>query len=198
MVLIILLGVACVSSYGQSPFVCQMNAGSVPLIRSEGTAELIGDIVLSCTGGVPTAAGQPVPQANFTVFFNTNVTTNVLAGQFSEALLVVDEPSSLTNPNRPVLNCGNTGAPDSGASGAGVCATVSDGLPADSYNGTPNGYGAALCDGAGGQQLYLRAAERISGAARLRRIGGAAQCCYVFGCPCGSAGRVHDTDLPIH
>jgi hypothetical protein len=149
---IFLLGLLCVSVHAQSPFVCQTNTGVPPLVRAEGTAELVGDLILICTGGTPTAAGQSIPQASFTVSLNTNVTSALLAqNEFTEALLIVDEPASPENPNRPVLNCGNLGAPDNGPSGPGVCASVSDGNPADSYDGTSNGYGAAACDGSNGR-----------------------------------------------
>lgn len=33
------------------------------------------------------------------------------------------------------MNCGNTGAPDNGPSGPGVCSIISDGNPADTYDG---------------------------------------------------------------
>ncbi|HTM49144.1 MAG TPA: hypothetical protein VL285_10700 [Bryobacteraceae bacterium] len=62
--------------------------------------ELAGDIVVRCTGGVPTAAGQPIPAANLLVYLNTAVTSRLLntASLVSEALLLVDEPGSQANP----------------------------------------------------------------------------------------------------
>jgi hypothetical protein len=79
----------------------------------EGHAELIGDIVLTCTGGIPTPAGGAVPAVNFTILLNTNVTSRLTNGLFTEALLLIDEPNPpLRSPSHPVLNCGNTGAPD--------------------------------------------------------------------------------------
>jgi hypothetical protein len=89
------------------------------------------------------------------VFFSTNVTSKVVVGSpsnlFSEALLIIDEPASATNPNVPVLNCGNSGAPDNSYFGPGVCQSVSTGNPSSSYDGTPNGYGSAQCDGSIGR-----------------------------------------------
>ena len=41
---------------------------------------------------------------------------------------------------RPILNCGATGAPDSGTSGAGVCSIIATSDPSRTYDGTPNGY----------------------------------------------------------
>lgn len=133
-------------------FQCVANSGVPPTIRADGLAELAGDLVLNCAGGTPTPAGQAFPQFNFTILLNTNVTSKITGqNQFSEGLLIVDDPASATNPTRQMLNCGNNGAPDNGASGAGVCASVSPGSPITSYDGTPNGFGAAACDGAGGR-----------------------------------------------
>lgn len=42
-------------------FQCTANAGVTPLVRGEGLAESVGDIVLNCSGGTPTPAGQAVP-----------------------------------------------------------------------------------------------------------------------------------------
>lgn len=133
-------------------FVCSANAGVPPTVRAEGLAELMGDIVMTCAGGTPTPAGQPLPQFNFSLLLDANVTSAPTAtGQFTEALLLVDEPASASNPSRPLLNCGNTGAPDSGNLGPGVCGIVSTGVPASNYDGTQNGYSTAACDGASGR-----------------------------------------------
>jgi large repetitive protein len=117
------------------PFQCVANAGVPPIVRGEGYAELVGDITLNCTGGVPTPAGQVVPQVNFTILLNTNITSKLLAGTFDEALLIVDEPHSAVNPTRDILNCGAAGASDTGLSGPGVCSIISDGNPVDTYAG---------------------------------------------------------------
>jgi hypothetical protein len=130
-------------------------SSAVPLLaRSEGNTELVGDIVLVCTGGLPTPAGAPVPQINLTVVLNTNVTSLVTeaptSGDFSEALLLVDEPNraippSAVLPSNTLLNCGQTGAPDNGPSGPGVCEIISTGNPAQTYDGTPNVMGTTNC-----------------------------------------------------
>jgi len=105
----------------------------------------VGDLTLNCTGGVPTPAGSAVPQVNVTVFLQqTNITSKILQGSssangFNEALLIIDEPNSAVNPARPILNCGNAGAADSGPSGPGVCEIFASNLgPAFTYDGTPN------------------------------------------------------------
>src|SRR5947209_8248175 len=72
---------------------CFSNAASTPLIRAEGLSELVGDVVLNCTGGVPTPAGQLVPLVNLQVFLNTNVTSRLVADPLSEALVIIDDPA---------------------------------------------------------------------------------------------------------
>jgi hypothetical protein len=139
-----------VSAQSTSPFQCIANAGVPPTVRAEGFTELVGDITLNCTGGISTPAGQTVQPANITISITTDLTSRLLgtSGVWSEALLIVDEPHSAVNPGRPILNCGNAGAPDSGPSGPNVCAIVATTNPANTYDGTPNGYGAGSC-GAG-------------------------------------------------
>ena len=75
-------------------FSCVGNAGVPPIVRAEGLTELVGDLVLNCTGGTPTAAGSPVPQANVQIFLNTNVTSRLVSDPWSEALLMIDEPTA--------------------------------------------------------------------------------------------------------
>src|SRR5262252_6258877 len=107
---LILIGIAIPAS-GITPLACFASGGVTPIARVEGLAEPVGDVILSCTGGISTPVGQPVPQMNFTIFLNTNVTSKVTAGSpaggFSEAMLLVDEPNSAAfgAPN-PLLNCG--------------------------------------------------------------------------------------------
>jgi len=143
-----------------APFQCQTNTGTPPIVRAEGYTELVGDLLLTCTGGIPTTAGLPVPQVNFQIFLSTNVTSRLLTnnstGQnFNEALLIIDEPNSPINPTRGILPCGTKNlAPDTGPSGPGVCAIVSDGNPADTYNGATetvfvSGTGNVTCNGVG-------------------------------------------------
>ena len=132
-----------------APFQCTADAGVPPIVRVEGFTEQVGDITLNCTGGIPTPAGAAVPQVNFTVGLNTNITSRLLAANlYNEALLIVDEPHSATQPTRPILNCGASGAPDVGGSGPGVCSIISDGNPLDTYDGTAGTYGTGACNGA--------------------------------------------------
>jgi hypothetical protein len=67
---------------------CTASSGVPPLLRAEGLTELTGDIILTCTGGDP-AAPRIV---NFQVFLNTNITSRLYSGSYTEALLMLDEP----------------------------------------------------------------------------------------------------------
>lgn len=95
------------------PVTCSTSVTVTPIVRSQGLSELVGDLVLYCTGGTPTLAGNPVPAVNITVFLNTNITSKVLGTQLAafgngqtsaldEALLIIDEPNS---PNSPLVQC---------------------------------------------------------------------------------------------
>lgn len=76
---------------------CQTSGGVPLIVRAEGTAELVGDVVLTCTGGV----GVPTFPINFQIFLNTDITSRLLtsasagyASGSTEALLLVGEPSA--------------------------------------------------------------------------------------------------------
>jgi large repetitive protein len=74
---------------------CIANSAVPPTLRSEGQTELVGDIVLNCSGGTPTPAGSTIPQANITIFLNTQVTSRLYnSSNQSEAILTVDEPTA--------------------------------------------------------------------------------------------------------
>jgi hypothetical protein len=78
----------------QAPLVCTVISGVPPMVRVEGVAEEVGQVLISCTGGTPTAAGLPIPTVNIDATLNTNVTSRLLdpSGNRSEALLLLDEP----------------------------------------------------------------------------------------------------------
>jgi hypothetical protein len=57
--------------------------------------EIIGDILIVCTGGVSVASGTAIPTVNITISLGTNVTSRLLGtpgvANASEALLIIDE-----------------------------------------------------------------------------------------------------------
>lgn len=116
---------------------CVANAGVPPLVRAEGLAELVGDVTLNCQGGIPTQAGAIVPATNIRVFLNTNITSRILAtsGNFSEALLMIDEPHSTTNPAVPLRLCGDTNTNEV-ATNPGVCTLYGTGNGLGVYSGS--------------------------------------------------------------
>ena len=63
----------------------------------------MSDMVLMCSGGTPTTIGQPIPQGTIAVILDTPITSRLLASGWSEALLLVDEPSPATQ-----VVCGNS------------------------------------------------------------------------------------------
>ncbi|HXA67454.1 MAG TPA: hypothetical protein VNV82_20015 [Bryobacteraceae bacterium] len=75
-------------------FTCIANAGTAPTLRAEGITELVGDLLLQCTGGTPTPAGQIVPPVKITLTLNTNFTSRLLPSGLSDALLLIDEPGA--------------------------------------------------------------------------------------------------------
>ena len=94
------------------PFQCGFRAAPPTVVRAEGIAERVGDILIACRGGLPAQPGAPIPQVSIRLFFNTNLSSRLLtsatAGSFSEALLLIDEPNSPSNPQAPLRLCGDT------------------------------------------------------------------------------------------
>lgn len=82
-------------------FTCVANAGTPVIDRVEGITELVGDLLLNCTGGSPTPAGQPIPQSNITVTLNTNITSRLIGGGFIDSLLLIDDPYPSASQNPP-------------------------------------------------------------------------------------------------
>jgi hypothetical protein len=100
--------------FGTAPaFACVANAGVPPIVRSEGVTELVGDLILNCTGGTPTPAGTPIPLSNIQIFLNTNVTSRLLntSSNLSEATLLIDEPYPTGQPPVPSSAPSVVGAP---------------------------------------------------------------------------------------
>jgi hypothetical protein len=95
--LVLAIGSSPANAQNNVPFTCQASAGVPNILRAEGTTELLGDLVMNCTGGTPTPFGQPVPLNNIQISINTYVTSRIedLAGD-SEALLLIDTPFPAT------------------------------------------------------------------------------------------------------
>lgn len=91
----LLLGSAGIA---RAQLACTANVGAASSLRSEVLTELVGDLVVVCTGGTPTALGALVPRVNVTVYVNSSVTSRLLGGSTSasEALLLVDEPAPVS------------------------------------------------------------------------------------------------------
>lgn len=78
-----------------------MFPASTPILRFEGVTEAVGDIVIGCTGGPSATVGQPVPQVSVTLSLPIPMTSRLLEGNVSEALLLTDEPNSGLPPAVP-------------------------------------------------------------------------------------------------
>ncbi|MEQ1883665.1 MAG: hypothetical protein ABL967_01285 [Bryobacteraceae bacterium] len=128
-----------VSANAQGLF-CDSLTAAPQIVRAEGYTELVGDITLRCRAtveGVTTPAGVAVKQANVHVaILGTTVTGRTVASGFNEALLMIDEPGTITNQVQLLCGSSTTDAPDNGPSGAGVCAITSTGIPSQTYDGT--------------------------------------------------------------
>ena len=110
------------------PFQCFANGGVSTPARVEGLSEPVGDFLLNCVGGTPTAAGSAIQPVNIQLFLNTSLTSRILANGWSEALLLIGEPTPATQ-----RVCGTVGDVEAG----GVCTITGTGTGAGVYNGTP-------------------------------------------------------------
>jgi len=146
-VIAFLLGSAVTASaQPNAPFQCFANGGVSTPARSEDITALVGDFVLNCVGGNATALNALVPTVNIQVFLNTSltsrlITTSTSGTQYSEALLLLDEPAPAnqfacvgTNANSPTA-CeawgDGTGSTTVGYYGGGTVggATVCNSVP---------------------------------------------------------------------
>lgn len=94
-VLSLFVGLAAAQTTTPAPLTCTASAAGTPTIRSEGFTELVGDIVITCSGGTTPNPGTQLPFANFTIYMNTSVTSRLLGSNgASEALLMIDEPGA--------------------------------------------------------------------------------------------------------
>jgi len=95
--LLLILFLSAPEAQAQGPMLnCTASVAVTPMLRADSLADLVGDYLITCTGGIITVPGGAVPQYNLTVFINTNLTSQQLMaagapGDWSEALLIVDE-----------------------------------------------------------------------------------------------------------
>jgi hypothetical protein len=110
--LVLVLGSAVPAS-AQNGLTCTASAAVTPTLRHEGFTELTGDIFLNCIGApgaTPTPTGTVIPQADISVSLSAPVTSRILSGTATEALLLVDDPSPANqdpclSPTNPTVAC---------------------------------------------------------------------------------------------
>ena len=128
-VLVLLAPLAAQTQQNQSPMQCIGSAVAAPA-RASGRAEIMSDVVFTLQrGGTPTALGQPIPQGTISVNLDSPITSRLLAAGWSEALLLVDEPTPATQ-----VVCGNS---------TGTCTLQGNGTGQGTYDGNvgrPNVY----------------------------------------------------------
>ena len=128
-----------------APFSCTASAANPPLVRAEGVTELVGDVVLNCTGGNPTPAGTAIPLSNITITLNTSITDriyNTTTG-LSEALLMIDDPYPVDpDPNPPPVQSANSASMQllcAATGGVGTCGITSTGFTSGKAGGDYDG-----------------------------------------------------------
>lgn len=110
---------------------CTTSVDVPAIVSSEGTTELVSDLVIKCQGGSPTPAGQAIPQVTLRAYINTNLTSRLLSTSpdLSEALVLIDDPAPQIQLVCSKLPCSISGT------GGGVAADSTS-----PYNGAPGHY----------------------------------------------------------
>jgi hypothetical protein len=142
-VLCLMAGVASAQFSLAQQVTCTVSSSSQPSLRAESTHELVGDVLLQCTGGqAPPLSGglvvSQVPAVDITVTYGTAITSrqnSATAGGTttvsSDIALVIDDPNSGTanpplapgyGPGAPYIPCQGPATPTVGAS-APLCTT---------------------------------------------------------------------------
>src|SRR2546429_193360 len=117
--LVLLAVLLCLAPRASSAdFACTASVPATPSVRADGLTELVGDIVVRCTGGSPTLSGQTIPASSLMIVLNTAVTSHLMGNSSvnSEALLLIDEPGSQSNPAQSVCATPATGCTVTGGS----------------------------------------------------------------------------------
>jgi hypothetical protein len=162
-VVALLAGLSAPAS-AQTSFQTCIGGAVNPTIRAEGYTERAGDITITCSGGNTTIPGGTVPAITINVSMNTIITSKITSTaftpNFNEAMLLIDEPGTVTPANpaatpptpliaNDLLACGSAGAPFDPNAGAGVCTIINDGAPnAAGLIGIYNGAKGTACAGA--------------------------------------------------
>jgi len=81
---------------------CTANGAAIPQLRAEGFTELLGDILINCTGGPQYAVGATIPTVNITIYVTPSyaitsrlyTTSSSTSTGASEVALLIDEPGS--------------------------------------------------------------------------------------------------------
>jgi hypothetical protein len=139
------------SALAQAPaFSCTAQASNPPQVRAQGVTELVGDVVLTCTGGTPTPAGQPIPLSNISITLNTTITDRILntSTNLTEALLIVDDAFPAATAPQPATVARPAGAGSQLvclATGGQLCEITATGngatgQPGGDYDGTLGRY----------------------------------------------------------
>jgi hypothetical protein len=143
------LPLLCALAFGALPASAQITQGAPVTcsaendptqVRTAGVTERLGDIVLNCTGGTPTAAGQPIPLMNVRVSLSVPITSREFADGTSEALLLIDEPFPANPfPSGQFGLIGNSGPQEfCVANGTSNCELTGTGGATNPYQGTFN------------------------------------------------------------
>jgi len=108
----------------EPPLSCTAQAAGTPSIRDNGVTEMVGDVLIICTGGRPRPLDEYLPQVNIQVFTSPviNITSRITGtsgGNWSEALLFIDEPQ----PAEQTI-CGSSAYPEGVGLGSGQLATI--------------------------------------------------------------------------
>lgn len=105
------------ASVSAQPITCSTTAQPLT-VRSEGLAELLGDVLLNCIGGAAVPAGATVPSINISVTLSVPVASRIVNAtnlSLLDVFLLIDDPmlqapgASLNNQNNCGLANGNCG-----------------------------------------------------------------------------------------
>jgi hypothetical protein len=95
--ILLALCAAPLAAQSSGGILCSSDVPNPRVARAEGRTELVGDVVVTCSGGSPTGSGQFILAANFTLTFDSAVTSKIVGpGNASEALLFIDDPDPTT------------------------------------------------------------------------------------------------------